>query len=232
MAAESRARHDLVVLFDVDNTLLDNDRVKQELQSAVADCVGPQRGARFWEIYEDVRAKLDYVSLPETLERFVRESGDERGTGRLSDILYHVPFAHSVYPGALAALEHAKAIGALPVVLSDGDQLFQRHKIRSAGLEEAVDGRVLVTIHKELSTVEMRERYPAAHYAIVDDKPRIHPAMKQAMGDAITTVLVRQGKYALASEQADPAAIDIVLESIDDFAALTREQLLRAARGK
>ena len=140
---------DLVFLLDVDNTLLDNDRVRIELEAAVADAVGPARAVRFWETYEAVREELDIVSsFPETMERFGLECDETECLGRLSSVLYSFPFAESLYPGALEAIDHVKSLG-VPVILSDGDQLFQRYKIRVAGIEAAVDGRVLVYVHKE-----------------------------------------------------------------------------------
>jgi FMN phosphatase YigB (HAD superfamily) len=215
--------HDLVVLFDVDNTLLDNDRVRLVLDGAVAAIVGPALNARFWTIYEEVRADLDHVSFPETLERFSHACGDVGRVEALSELLYDFPFADCVYAGAAAALAHASRLG-LPVIVTDGDQFFQRYKVRSAGLAAAVDGRVLIYVHKERETDDVRRHFPARHYAMVDDKGRILTAMKRAMGEALTTVHVRQGKYALVPPEV-PA--DLVIESIDAFTALSAADLAR-----
>ncbi len=133
---------DLVFLVDVDNTLLDNDGVRVELEAAITSAVGQKRAARFWEIYEEVRADLDFVSFPETLERFGRGCDDVGCLGSASALLYGFSFADCLYAGASRAIDHLKTIGQ-PVILSDGDQLFQRYKIRSAGLEAAFDGQVL-----------------------------------------------------------------------------------------
>ncbi len=220
--------HDMVVLLDVDNTLLDNDRVRVELEAAVVDGVGPRRAARFWEIYEAVREELDHVDFPEAVERFGRECDEMECLGRLSSILYDFRFAACLYPQALQAIEHVKSLG-LPVILTDGDQLFQRYKIRSAGLEAAVDGRVLVYVHKEQSTDDIRGRYPAAHYVVVDDKARIHAAMKAILGDLVTTVMVCQGHYAADPAHHDFPEADLTLESIGDLAHVTASHLRAAA---
>ncbi len=216
--------HSPVFLLDVDNTLLDNDQVRTQLEAAVTDAVGPARATRLWEIYEAVREELDFVNFPETLERFSRECDEVACLGRLSSILYGFPFAECLYPGALQAIHHVKSLG-LPVILSDGDQLFQRYKIRAAGLETAVDGRVLVYVHKEQSTDDIRKRYPATHYVMVDDKPRIHTAMKAVLGDQVTTVMVCQGKYAADPAQHDYPDPDVTLDSIQDLVQLTAAQL-------
>ena len=218
---------DLVFLVDVDNTLLDNDGERVELEAAIASAVGQKRAARFWEIYEAVRTELDFVSFPETLERFGRECDDIGCLGSASAVLYGFSFAACLYHAALGAIDHLKTIGQ-PVILSDGDQLFQRHKIRSAGLEAAFDGRVLVYVHKELETADIMRRYPAERYVLIDDKPRIHAAMKGILGDQLTTVQVRQGKYARAP-RADLFEPDITVDSIGDIRYLTGDTLRRTA---
>ena len=220
--------NDTVFLVDVDNTLLDNDDVRVRLEDAIAEIIGPKRTERFWDIYEQVRSDLDHVDFPETLQRFGRECDDAVCLGGLSDLLYNFPFSACVYPGASTAIEHIKSIGR-PVILSDGDQLFQRYKIRVAGLEAAVDGHVLVYVHKELETEDIRSRYPAAHYVMVDDKPRIHAALKNKLGDLITTVMVCQGQYAHDTSSQYTPEPDLVLDSIGDVASLTLEQVRAAA---
>lgn len=220
--------HDIVFLVDVDNTLLNNDDVRVRLEDAIAGIIGPKRTERFWDIYEQVRSDFDHVDFPETLQRFGRECDDAVCLGGLSDLLYNFPFSACVYPAALSAVEHLKSIGR-PVILSDGDQLFQRYKIRVAGLEAAVNGHVLVYIHKELETEDIRTRYPALHYVMLDDKPRIHAALKTRLGDLITTVMVSQGQYAHDTSSHYTPAPDIVLDSIGDVASLTLEQVRAAA---
>ncbi len=214
--------HRLVILFDVDNTLLDNDRVRDELEERVVAIVGADLNERFWDIYEQVRADLDHVSFPETLERFGRVCDDVGCVEGLSELLYDFPFRDDVYPGALAAIEHASRIGGLPVIVTDGDQFFQRYKVRSAGLAGAIDGRVLIYVHKEQQTDDIRRRFPAHHYVMIDDKGRILTAMKRRLGDQLTTVHVRQGKYAQEAPELPP---DRAIASIADFVSLSAAEL-------
>ena len=216
--------NDLVFLVDVDNTLLDNDEVKLRLESNMADMIGSGRTKQFFDIYQLVREEFDFVNFPVALERFSQVCDDTNCLAYISHSLYGFPFSKCVFPGTAGAIEYMKSIG-LPVILSDGDQLFQRYKIRSAGLEEAVNGNVLVFVHKELETASIRERFPAKHYVMIDDKPRIHAALKTDLGDLITTVQVRQGKYAMEPPGMYSPGPDIVIESIKDMRGLTTAQL-------
>lgn len=215
--------HELVFLVDVDNTLLDNDDVRIKLEAAIANVIGVERMVQFFDLYEAVREEFDFVNFPITLERFSRDCDDTGCVAFLGHTLYAFPFADCLYPAALDATDHMKSMG-LPVILSDGDQLFQRYKIRSAGLEEAVEGNVLIYVHKEQETTDIQSRFPARHYVMLDDKPRIHAALKTGLGDLITTVQVCQGKYALdTSVEYDPKP-DLVIESIGDVRELTASQ--------
>lgn len=216
--------NDLVFLVDVDNTLLDNDTVKVRLEASMVDIIGSRRTKQFFDIYQAVRDEFDFVNFPVALERFSQVCDDNNCLAYISHSLYGFPFSNCVYPGAADAIEYMKSIG-LPVILSDGDQLFQRYKIRAAGLEEAVGGNVLVYVHKELETAGIQERFPARHYVMIDDKPRIHAALKTDLGDLITTVQVRQGKYALEPPGTYSPGPDIVIESIKDMRGLTTAQL-------
>lgn len=215
---------DLVVLLDVDNTLLDNDLVRTGLEQELSGVLGREQAVRFWDIYEQVRAETDFVNFPETIERFAQECPDTGCLSRVSAALYAFPFDRYVFSESLTAIRHVASF-ATTVILSDGDQLFQRYKIRAAGLEEAVGGNVLVYVHKEQSTRDIRKRFPAARYAIVDDKVRIHAAMKAAMGDQITTVMVCQGMYAHDPSHHDFPEADLTIEGIEGLLALGPEQL-------
>ncbi len=164
----------LVVLLDADNTLLDNDLVRTGLEQELSGVLGAEQASRFWDIYERVRTETDFVNFPETVERFARECPDTGCLSEVSAALYEFPFHRYLYPDSLAAIRHVASF-ATPVILSDGDQLFQRYKIRAAGLEEAVGGNVLVYVHKEQDTGDIQKRFPAAHYAIVDDRPESTP---------------------------------------------------------
>ena len=215
---------DLVVLLDVDNTLLDNDLILTALENDLADVLGAEHSERFWAIYEQVRAEFDFVNFPTAIERFARECPDTACVGKVSAVLYDFAFRGFLYPESLAAVQHVASI-ATPVILSDGDQLFQRYKIRASGLEEAVSGNVLVYVHKQQEIRDVRRRFPASHYAMVDDKPRIHAAMKAAMGEQLTAVMVCQGKYAHDPSHHDFPDADITIEGIAGLLALTADQL-------
>ena len=214
----------LVVLVDVDNTLLDNDLIRSRLGEALADVLGEAHAGRFWEIYEAVREESDFVDFPHTIERFGRECPDTGCVGRVSAVLYDFPFREFVYPQSLAVLRHLSSF-ATSVILSDGDQFFQRYKIRVAGLEEAVAGNVLVYVHKEQEIADIKRRFPAWHYVMVDDKPRIHAAMKTALGLELTTVMVCQGQYANEPAHDDFPDADITLDSIGDLLTLGAVEL-------
>ncbi len=212
---------DLVVLLDVDNTLLDTDLARIRQEEALASALGRDHSERFWEIYEQVREELDLADFHEVMERFGRECPDAGSIGRASAALYDFPFAELLFPDSLAAIRHVASF-ATPVILSDGDQLFQRHKIRAAGLEEATGDNVLVYEHKEREIEDIRRRFPARHYVMVDDRARILAAMKATMGGELTSVMVCQGKY--ADEPGFPEA-DITIESIGGLLALSRDDL-------
>jgi hypothetical protein len=215
---------DLVVLLDVDNTLLDTDLLRARLQRDLEGVLGPEDGARFWEIYEEIRVNTDVVDLPKTIEQFAHECPDAATIGKVAAVIWDFPFADHLYREGLEAIRHVSSF-ATPVILSDGDQLFQSHKIRVAGLEEAVGGNVLVYVHKEQEVEDIRRRFPAGHYVSVDDKPRILAAMKAAMGEQLTTVMVCQGKYANDPAHHEFPEADITIEGIGDLLDLTVEQL-------
>lgn len=220
----------IVVLLDVDNTLLDNDLVRARLEEVLAGALGSQHAGRFWDIYEEVREETDFVNFPETVERFGRECADTGCVSAVSSVLYEFPFREVVFSQSLDAIRHVAGF-ATPVILSDGDQLFQRYKIRAAGLEAAVGGNVLVYVHKEHEIADIRRRYPAAQYAMVDDKPRIHAALKGQMGDGVTTVMVCQGKYAHDPSHHDFPEADITIEGIGGLLELSEEDLRARAAG-
>jgi hypothetical protein len=219
----------LVLLFDIDNTLLDNDLVKARLERELLALLGERLAAEFWNTYEEVRISTGVVDFPEILRRFRIAFPDARGGGRIHDILFDFPFGEAVYPDTFAVLAHANKIG-LAVVLSDGDQVFQRHKVRRAGIDDAVDGRVLVFGHKEDHLTDIMARFPAPHYAMVDDKPRIQEAMKERFGDAITTIQVRQGKYAYETPAHGPSHPDITIDGIGELLQFSRAAIIEAPR--
>jgi FMN phosphatase YigB (HAD superfamily) len=187
-----------VFLFDVDNTLLDNDQFKDDLRKRLLADFGLPTSERYWSAYDALRDRLGYVDYIGALQSFGRglDSGPELLS--MSSFLLDYRFTELVYPRALDAIRHVRTLGT-PAILSDGELVFQPRKIQRSGIFDAVEGRVMITLHKEQSLPAMRERFPASHYVMVDDKPQLLAAMKKVLGKAMTTVFVRQGHYAAES---------------------------------
>ncbi len=211
------APHEIVFLFDVDDTLFDNDRLKADLGRQVQETFGLAAAERFWAIYEEQRAKHGYADFLGTLERFRLEHLGEVQALALSTWLFGYPFANRLFPDALAVVRHVSQWG-LPVILTDGDGVFQPYKLERAGLWKAFDGRVLDYVHKEQKLGAVQQAYPARHYVVIDDKPSVLDAIKTAWGGHVTTVFVRQGHYARdAKAAAGDASPDITLERIAEL---------------
>ena len=185
-----------VFLFDVDNTLLDNDRVIADLTKYLKREVGPERARGYWTIFERLRTRLGYADYLGALQRYRSEYPHDLGLLAVSRFLINYPFANRLFPNALEVVERVKQWGAA-VVLTDGDVVFQPRKVDRSGLYEAVDGRTLIYVHKEHELADVEAQYPADHYVMVDDKLRILAAIKKIWGRRVTTVFVRQGHYAL-----------------------------------
>ncbi|MFY9760394.1 MAG: HAD family hydrolase [Xanthobacteraceae bacterium] len=214
--------HDIVFLFDVDNTLLDNDAVQDDLKAHLAESYGAAARDRYWQILEELRSDLGYVDYLGALERYRVEALHRPEILRMSSWLVDYPFAERLYPGAFEAITQGRRFGP-PVILSDGDAVFQPRKVERSGLWGVVEDRVLIYIHKEEELADVERFYPARHYVLIDDKLRILAAVKSIWGARVTTVFVRQGHYA-HDEQAlarYPSA-DVTLERIGDFATLNR----------
>jgi FMN phosphatase YigB (HAD superfamily) len=219
-------KHRVTFLFDVDNTLIDNDRAKKGLSAGIAELLGVAGERRFWELYEDVRHDLGLVNIPLLLARYDDEldadsSLDDTERRRLrfalADLVMGFPYREYLYPGAMDAVRKARQLGQV-AVLSEGDATFQPHKIWRTGLDPEVDGNVLVFDRKLDHLDEMTAAFPADHYVLVEDKPEILTVVKRALGPRVTTVLVRQGKYGQASLPED-ARPDLVFDSIGALAA-------------
>ena len=215
---------DLVFLVDCDNTLLDNDRVESDLLDHLEREFGADSRDRYWAIFEELRSELGYADYLGALQRYRLEDMNDTRLLLMSSYLVDYPFADRLYEGSLAAVAHLRRLGPT-VILSDGDVVFQPRKIQRSGLWEAVDGGVLIYIHKERMLDAVAQRYPARHYVMIDDKLRILAAMKGAWGDRLTTVFARQGHYAFdaANIAAYPPAawsVDHIVELVDpEFAA-------------
>jgi len=222
--------NDAVVPVDVDNTLLDSDRLERELRQHLDRSFGDARSAHYWEIFEALRTELGYADYLGALQRYRVECMRDPHLLEISLFLVDYPFADRLFPGALDVV--ARLRGWAPtVILSDGDVVFQPLKVARSGLWDAVAGHVLIYIHKEEMLDDVQERYPARHYVMVDDKLRILTAMKRVWGDRVTTVFVRQGHYATDPKNAAtyPAA-DVTLESIGDLIDCDLDELRGVTR--
>jgi len=223
---DSSAR--VVFLFDVDNTLLDNDRVAADLQRHLISEVGAEGAQEYWQIFEQLRTDLGYADYLGGLQRYRAKHPHAQQLLCMSDFLINYPFAERLFPDALKVIEHVQQWGSA-VILSDGDVVFQPLKISRSGLANAVSGRVLVYVHKEQELDDLEQRYPAEHYVLVDDKLRILAAVKKFWGSRVTTVFVRQGHYA-----ADPEVLasyppaDISIERIGDLLHYHLPELLKS----
>jgi FMN phosphatase YigB (HAD superfamily) len=219
-------RSSLVYLLDVDNTLLDNDRVTADLKHFLEVEVGPDKTRRYWEIFEDLRNELGYADYLGALQRYRVEDPRDPHVLHLSQYLIDYPFANRLYPESLDVIDRFKETGEV-VILSDGDVVFQPRKVERSGLWSAVDGNVLIYVHKEHELEDVEARFPADHYVVVDDKLRILAALKKVWRERLTTVFPRQGHYAH-----DPAVLaayppaDITVERIGDLLRLPPERFL------
>jgi FMN phosphatase YigB (HAD superfamily) len=220
------APDNIVFLFDCDNTLLDNDRVQADLRAHLTREFGVAECGRYWRLFEKLRAELGYVDYLGAVQLFRAGAADHAALLQLSAFLLDYPFADRLYPGALDAIARLDAWGKT-VILSDGDVVFQPRKIQRSGLWQAVDGRVLIYVHKEKMLNEMQSSYPAEHYVMIDDKPALLTAIKTVLKKRVTTVFPRQGHYALDPHNSSlyPAA-DITIERIGDLNQIDFQQYL------
>ena len=211
------ARDEVVFLLDVDNTLLDNDRIVADLSEHLAQEFGDESRYRYWEIFEALRVELGYADYLGALQRYRVGVMNDPRLLMMSSFLVDYPFAKRLYPDALDVIAHLRRWGPT-VILSDGDVVFQPRKVQRSGLWDAVEGRVLIYLHKEQMLDDVEQRYPARYYIMVDDKLRILAAMKKVWGDRLTTVFPRQEHYALdpGNIAAHPPA-GITIERIGDL---------------
>ena len=215
-------------LFDVDNTLLDNDRVAADLQHHLVGALGAAGAQDYWRIFEQLRSELGYADYLGALQRYRNEHPRAPHLVSVSDFLINYPFAQRLFPNALKVIEHVGRWGPA-IILSDGDVVFQPLKISRSGLANVVSGHVLIYVHKEQELDDVEQRYPAQHYVLVDDKLRILAAVKEFWGSRVTTVFVRQGHYA-----SDPKILatyrppDISIGSIGDLLRYQLPELLKS----
>ena len=208
---------EVIFLLDVDDTLLDNDRFAADLTERLERSFGAAERERYWAIFGRLREQLGLADYLGTLQAFRTGLEDHPELLAMSAFLLEYPFVDRLYPHALEAVGHLSRLGPT-VILSDGDIVFQPRKIQRSGISDAVDGRVMIYLHKERVLDHMVKRYPASHYVMVDDKANLLAAMKSTLGAKLTTVFVRQGHYAHApgATSVKPAP-DITIERIGDL---------------
>ncbi|HXT60904.1 MAG TPA: HAD family hydrolase [Pirellulales bacterium] len=220
----------VVFLLDVDNTLLDNDRIAVDLKRHLTQAFGAERQQRYWTIFEELRGELGYADYLGALQRYRIENPRDPNLLAISSYLVDYPFANRLFPGSIDAIERLNGWGPA-VILSDGDVVFQPRKVERSGLYDAVEGRVLIYIHKEQELDDVERRYPAEHYVLVDDKLRILTSVKEVWGPRLTTVFPRQGHYALDPKiVAENPPADITIERIGELAEYELSDLLKAGR--
>jgi FMN phosphatase YigB (HAD superfamily) len=206
----------VVFLLDVDNTLLDNDRFGADLGDTLLQAFGTDARDRYWSIYAQLRDELGYADYLGALQRFREGLDNDPALLQMSKYLLEYPFADRLYPHALETIAHLRTLGSA-AILSDGDVVFQPRKIQRAGLWDALRGEVLIYMHKQRMLVAMQQRYPAAHYVMVDDKPQVLADMKQRLGPRLTTVFVEQGHYAAQAPAQVREAADVRIACIGDL---------------
>jgi FMN phosphatase YigB (HAD superfamily) len=223
---------DLVFLFDVDNTLLDNDGVIAGLRARLAETFGAASAERYWSHFETLRLELGYVDYIGALQQYRAEVANDPRLFAVSSYLLDQDFAQRVYPGSMKALAHARQWGPT-VIVSDGDVVLQPRKVQRSGLWDAVEGRVLIYVHKEEELADIERRHPARHYVMIDDKLRLLTAMKAIWRERLTTVFVRQGHYAhdAATVAALPPA-DLAIDTIGELTLCDRAALHGAASAR
>src|SRR3984893_14415192 len=208
---------EVIFLLDVDNTLLDNDRFAADLGDRLEQSFGASERERYWAIFGRLREQLGLADYLASLPAFRVGLDDHPDLRAMSEFLLEYPFTARLFPRALEAVAHLNTLGR-PVVLSDGDIIFQPRKIQRSGIWDAVGGRVMIYLHKERVLDHMQQRYPAKHYVMVDDKPTLLAAMKSTLKEKLTPVFVRQGHYALAPESNSvKPAPDMTIERIGDL---------------
>ena len=210
------AAAETVFLFDVDNTLLDNDRFQDDLRQELERAHGERACARYWEVFEELRGDLGYADYLGALERLRIERLHDPALLPTANWLIDYPFADRLYPRVLKVVEHVRQWGRA-VILSDGDAIFQPRKIARSGLWDAFAGNVLIYVHKERELADVERWHPAARYVLVDDKARILAAVKAIWGDRVATVFPKQGHFALQEPPRDGASVDLAIDRIGDL---------------
>ena len=221
----------VVFLFDVDNTLIDNDHIVADMKHNLERDIGSEQQTRYWEYFEELRTELGYADYLGALQRYRVNHPRDFGIIAVSYFLMNYHFANRLFPCALDVIDRYQQYGET-AILSDGDMIFQPLKIERSGLREAVDEKVMIYIHKEQELDDVKARYPADHYILIDDKVRILDAVKKTWGKNVTTVFPRQGHYAAdPNEVAKYMPPDVTVDRIDQLLNYDLTKLRAATKG-
>jgi len=212
---------DIVFLFDVDNTLLDNDRIQHDLDAHLAESYDEATRKQYWSVFDGLWKTVGYADYIGAVAQTRLGAPHDLRLLKLASFLIDYPFADRLYPGALDAVSHVRQWGQV-VVLSDGDAVYQPRKVERSGVWSAFGGEVLIFVHKETELELVEKLYPARRYVLIDDKPRILSAVKSAWGDRVATVLPRQGRFANDPARASYPPPDVEVAAIRDIVALDR----------
>jgi FMN phosphatase YigB (HAD superfamily) len=219
----------LTFFLDIDDTLLDNDAVKIELDRRLRDLLGADGSDRFWRIYEEVRSEFSVVDIPTTLSRYASGSPDPDLRFGLAEVFFQFPFGDFVYPTSFHVIEHLRTIGNV-AILSDGDSVYQPAKIARSGIGAAVGGYVMIFTHKEAHLEQITAALPADRFVFVDDKPTVLGRIASKMTQPFATIFVRQGKYAAALPPGDWDGASATIDSIAAIDSMSREDFLALPR--
>ena len=126
-------------LVDVDDTLLDNDRIRDDIERYLDSEYGPDARAAYWTIQERRFVELGYRDYLGAVQEWWEAESLEPSLLAVSEYLLEYPFADRLYPRALDVLARLRDVGPT-VVLTDGDAVFQPRKVSRAGVGNAVDG--------------------------------------------------------------------------------------------
>lgn len=212
----------IVFLFDVDNTLLDNDAIIKELSQYMSANLGAARSKRYWEIFERIRSELGYADYLGSLQAYRRESPHDPQLIAISSFLLNYPFREKLFDGAISVLHYVRKFGSA-AILTDGDVVFQPLKIHRSGIFNAVLGNVLIYVHKEQELDDLERRFPADHYVFIDDKIRLLTAFKKILGARVTTVFPKQGHYAFDKDVSTFPAADYSINHINEMLAISAD---------
>jgi len=226
-SARDAALDPVFFLVDVDNTLFDNDRFAVELSAHLEKSFNVAERERYWSLHKKRWAEFGISDYLGTMQQFRQGLQNDPSLLQMSSFLLDFPFGDLLYPHALEVVKHMRSLGPASA-LSDGDMVFQPRKLQHSGIFDAFHGNALIYEHKQHELDLLQQRFPAQRYVMIDDKPNILADMKKVLGDRLTTVFVRQGRYAADASPELRSAPDMKIDAIADLLRYTREDFALA----